>query len=154
MPSPAARAWWWLAGLVLLKIVYLLVRRTVGLAVLVLRSDLAKDAELLVLRHENAVLRRHAGRIRYKPTDRVWFAALARLRPPQVLDRNLSRHTRDLVVRDLHARCLREGLAGFGGQLAQQVVGGRAVREQIVTGSRIDDVHGVPSMRRALRKRL
>jgi transposase InsO family protein len=66
---------------VLLKIVYLLVRRLLGLAVLVLRKDLAKDAELLVLRHENAVLRRHAGRIRYEPADRVWFAALARLIP-------------------------------------------------------------------------
>ena len=65
----------------LLKIVYLLVRRLLGLAVLVLRKDLAKDAELLVLRHENAVLRRHAGRIRYEPGDRVWFAALARLIP-------------------------------------------------------------------------
>ena len=65
----------------LLKIVYLLVRRVLGLAVLVFRRDLAKDAELLVLRHENAVLRRHAGRIRYEPADRVWFAALARLIP-------------------------------------------------------------------------
>jgi len=37
---------------VLLKIVYLLVRRLLGLAVLVLRKDLAKDAELLVVRHE------------------------------------------------------------------------------------------------------
>ena len=65
----------------LLKIVYLLVRRILGLAVLVLRTDLAKDAELLVLRHQNAVLCRHAGRIRYEPADRVWFAALARLIP-------------------------------------------------------------------------
>ena len=65
----------------LLKIVYLLVRRISGLAVPVLRKDLAKDAELLVLRHENAVPRRHAGRIRYEPADRVWFAALARLLP-------------------------------------------------------------------------
>ena len=65
----------------LLKIVYLLVRRVLGLAVLVFRSDPAKDAELLVLRHENAVLRRHAGRVRYEPADRVWFAALARLMP-------------------------------------------------------------------------
>jgi putative transposase len=40
-------------------------------------GDPAKDAELLMLRHENAVLRRHAGRVRYEPTDRVWFAALA-----------------------------------------------------------------------------
>ena len=65
----------------LLKIVYLLVRRVLGLAVLAFRGDLAKDAELLVLRHENAVLRRNAGRARYEPADRMWFAALARLLP-------------------------------------------------------------------------
>src|SRR5271165_2028322 len=65
----------------LFKIVYLLVRRILGLAVLISRSDLAKDAELLVLRHENAVLRRHAGRVRHGPADRLWLAALARLIP-------------------------------------------------------------------------
>jgi putative transposase len=66
---------------VLLKIVYLLTCRVLGLAVLVFRPDLAKDAELLVLRHENAVLRRHAGRVRYGPANRAWLAALARLVP-------------------------------------------------------------------------
>ena len=70
-----------MAGRMLLKTVYLLVRRILGVAVLISRSDLAKDAELLVLRHENAVLRRHAGRVRYDPADRVWLAALARLIP-------------------------------------------------------------------------
>ena len=65
----------------LLKIVYLLTCRVLGVAVLVFRGDRAKDAELLVLRHENVVLRRHAGRVRYAPADRVWFAALARLLP-------------------------------------------------------------------------
>ena len=65
----------------LLKIVYLLVRRILGLAVLVSRTDRAKDAELLVLRHENAVLRRQVGRVRYEPADRVWLAALAWLVP-------------------------------------------------------------------------
>jgi putative transposase len=70
-----------LAGRVLLKIAYLLARRILGLAVLVFRGDRAKNAELLVLRHENAVLRRHVGRVRYEPADRVWFAALARLLP-------------------------------------------------------------------------
>jgi putative transposase len=65
----------------LLKIVYLLTCRVLGLAVVVFRGDLAKDAELLVLRHENAALRRHAGRLRYEPADRAWFAALARLVP-------------------------------------------------------------------------
>jgi hypothetical protein len=34
-----------------------------------------------VLRHENAVLRRQTGRVRYEPADRVWFAALARFVP-------------------------------------------------------------------------
>jgi putative transposase len=70
-----------LAGRVLLSIVYLLVRRVLALTVLVFRRDLAKDAELLVLRHENTVLRRHARRIRYEPADRVWFTALAWLIP-------------------------------------------------------------------------
>src|SRR5215510_11032743 len=60
---------------------YLLTCRVLGLAGLVFRRDLAKDAELLVLRHENAVLRRQAGRVRYGPADRAWFAALARLVP-------------------------------------------------------------------------
>ena len=66
---------------VLLNIVYLLTCRVLGLTVLVFRGDRTKDAELLVLRHENAVLRRHAGPVRYEPADRVWLAALARLIP-------------------------------------------------------------------------
>ena len=70
-----------MAGGVPLKIIYLTTRLVAALAVLVFRRDLAKEAELLVLRHENAVLRRHAGRIRYEPSDRVWFTALTRLIP-------------------------------------------------------------------------
>jgi len=66
---------------VLLKIAYLLTCRVLGVAVLVFRGDRAKAAELLVLRHENAVLRRNIGRVRYEPADRVWFAALARFLP-------------------------------------------------------------------------
>jgi len=66
---------------VLLKIVYLLTCRVLGVAVLVFRGDRTRDAELLVLRHENAVLRRNVGRVRYEPGDRVWFAAVARLLP-------------------------------------------------------------------------
>jgi putative transposase len=66
---------------VALKISYLLMRWLFGLVALVFRGDRAKDAELLVLRHENAVLRRNVGRIRYEPADRAWFAALARFIP-------------------------------------------------------------------------
>jgi putative transposase len=61
---------------VLLKIVCLLMRWLFGLAVLVLRGDQARDAELLVLRHENAVLRRNIGRVRYDLADRSWVAVL------------------------------------------------------------------------------
>ena len=53
-----------MAGRVLLKIVCLLMRWLFSLAVLIVRGDGEKDAELLVLRHENAVLRRNAGRLR------------------------------------------------------------------------------------------
>ena len=64
-----------------LKIAYLLMRWLFGLVVLVFRGDRAKDAELLVLRHENAVLRRTAGRVRDEPADRAWFAALTQFIP-------------------------------------------------------------------------
>src|SRR5882672_4438531 len=69
----------WLAGCCSRS--YLLTCRVLGVAVLVFRSDRAMASELLVLRHENAVLRRHVGRIRYEPVDRAWFAALARFLP-------------------------------------------------------------------------
>jgi hypothetical protein len=66
---------------VLLKIICLLMGWLFSLATVVVRSDRAKDAELLVLRHENAVLRRNADRIMYEPGDRAWFAALTRFIP-------------------------------------------------------------------------
>jgi putative transposase len=64
-----------------LKIAYVLTCRILGLVVLLCCGDRATVAELLVLRHENAVLRRQVGRLRYEPADRVWFTALARLIP-------------------------------------------------------------------------
>ena len=66
---------------VIFTLVYLVIRSVLGLLVVLFRRDLSKDAELLVLRHENAVLRRHIGRARYEPADRAWLSALARLMP-------------------------------------------------------------------------
>jgi hypothetical protein len=61
--------------------VYLLVRCLLGCLMVLARREVSKDAELLVLRHENAVLRRQVGRVRYQPGDRLWLAALSRLIP-------------------------------------------------------------------------
>ena len=65
----------------LFSILYQLVRCLLGLAVVLVRRDLSKDVELLVLRHENAVLRRQIARAHYTPADRAWLAALSRLLP-------------------------------------------------------------------------
>src|SRR6266436_4549899 len=56
-------------------------RRLLSCLMVLTRREASKDAELLVLRHENAVLRRQIGRVRYQPADRLWLAALSRLIP-------------------------------------------------------------------------
>jgi putative transposase len=66
---------------VVISVVYLLVRCLLGCLTVLSRGQASKDAELLVLRHENAVLRRQAGRVRYEPGDRLWLAVLSRLVP-------------------------------------------------------------------------
>ncbi|MET7333503.1 hypothetical protein [Nonomuraea sp. NPDC005650] len=61
-----------------MSLVYRLVMDLFGLLTVLVRSDLSKDVELLVLRHE--VLRRRLGsRPRWDHTDRLWLAALSRL---------------------------------------------------------------------------
>ena len=65
----------------IISVVYLLVRCLLGCLMMLTRHRVSKDAELLVLRHENTVLRRQIGRIRYEPGDRLWLAALSRLVP-------------------------------------------------------------------------
>ena len=67
--------------MLLLSILYRLLRSLLGLAAVLMRRDLSKDVELLVLRHENTILRRQISRVRYTPADRVWLAALSRLVP-------------------------------------------------------------------------
>jgi hypothetical protein len=68
---------------VIFSVVYLLTCRLLGCLMVLARREASKDAELLVLRHENAVLRRQIGRVRYQPADRLWLSALSRLIPRQ-----------------------------------------------------------------------
>ena len=65
----------------MLLILYWFVCWLLGLSAMLMWRDLSQEAELLVLRHENTVLRRQISRVHYRPVDRVWLAALSRLVP-------------------------------------------------------------------------
>jgi putative transposase len=67
-----------------LRLLYLIFRQLVSLLLLLTRSSMSKDVELLVLRHDVAVLRRANPKPRLDWADRAVFAALAR-RLPQML---------------------------------------------------------------------
>jgi hypothetical protein len=64
-----------------LSLTYLIVRHPLSVPALLIRHDLSKDVELLVLRHENVVLHRQIGRVRHTQADRLWLAALSQLIP-------------------------------------------------------------------------
>ena len=88
-----------------LRLLYLLFCQVLRWLALLARSSAAKDAELLVLRHEVAVLRRQVARPRVDWADRAVLAGLARLLPRTVWrglfvrPATLLRWHRDLVRR-------------------------------------------------------
>src|SRR2546425_13231608 len=65
----------------LFRFLYLFSRRALDLVSDRWQDDLAKDVELLVLRHQLEVLRRRVGRPRLEPADRALLVLLSRLLP-------------------------------------------------------------------------
>jgi putative transposase len=63
------------------QLIYLMFSKLLGWMVLHTRSDTAKEIEILVLRHQLAVLRRRTPGPRMSWTDRALIAALTRLLP-------------------------------------------------------------------------
>jgi hypothetical protein len=66
---------------VTLRFAYLALLRLFGLLALLTKSDLAKDTEILILRYQIAVLKRHVNTPRPTWADRAVLSALARLLP-------------------------------------------------------------------------
>src|SRR5580704_16828330 len=70
----------------LIRIIYVFMVRVSGWLVLLARSDAAKDAEILVLRHEIAVLRRQLSR------PKPYWAGRSRKRQISSHETTLARH--------------------------------------------------------------
>ena len=65
----------------LIAICCVAIQRILQLICLLFRSTEFKELEIVVLRHELAVLRRHVGRPTFRSGDRVFFATASRLLP-------------------------------------------------------------------------
>jgi putative transposase len=98
-----------LGGAVLLSVLYVALLRALQLILLLFRSAEYKELEIVVLRHELAVLRRRVKRPPLRAADRWFLAAAARTLPREVgaflvTPATLLRWHRRLVAKRLSVR--------------------------------------------------
>jgi putative transposase len=102
-----------------LQLIYLIFSKLLGWMVLRTRSEPTKDLEILVLRHQLAVLRRRAPRPRMSRIDRALIAAFTRLLPTPrrlgllVTPATILRWHRQLVARHWTTTPTRPGRPGI-----------------------------------------
>ncbi len=123
---------------------YTIVRLVVQLVALAVRGERANEVEILVLRHQVAVLRRQVTRPDLKPADRAVLVALSRLLPrPRwatffVTPATLLRWHRDLVARRWTYPRGRPGRPSVAGEIRAVVL--RLAAENATWGYR--RIHG------------
>src|SRR2546430_10579175 len=123
------------------SLVYLLLRQVLQMLTQLARDGGAKDIELLVLRHQVAVLRRQVRRPDLEPADRVVLAGVSRLLPRVrwaaffVTPATLLRWHRNLIARRWTYPTRRLGRPPVTPQLAELVL--RLARDHPTWGYRL-----------------
>ena len=124
----------------ILSVGYVILRQVLQLLILTARGDRANAVEVLVLRHQVAVLRRQVRRLDLEPADRVVLAGLSRLLPRArwaaffVTPATLLRWHRNLVARRWTYLTRTPGRPPVGAQVRELVL--RLARENPTWGCR------------------
>ena len=117
----------------LASLLYVALRRMLQLVALACRSEDFKELEIVVLRHELAILRRQVARPALRPVDRTFLAAASRLLSRKrwssffVTPDTLMRWHRQLVARRWTYRTPRVGRPPIGAEIRELVL--RLARE-------------------------
>jgi putative transposase len=119
---------------------YLILRQVLQLIILVARGEHASSVEVLVLRHQVAVLRRQVRRLDLEPADRAMLAGLSRLLPRArwaaffVTPATLLRWHRNLIARRWTYPTGRPGRPGVTAEVRELVL--RLARDNPTWGCR------------------